>query len=57
MSNKSNFDGPGPLKEPAVRMPLWMVELKELCARCAEISEENEGEPQVIDPIHEKGLD
>ena len=57
MSNKSNFDGPGPLEEPAVRMPLWMVELKELCARCAEISEENEGEPQVIDPIHEKGLD
>ena len=53
MSNKSNFDGLGPLEELPVRMPLWLDELKELCARCAEISEENEGEPQVMEPIHE----
>ena len=57
MSKKSNFNGPGPLEELPVRMPLLLDELKELCARCAEISEENEGEPQVTDPIHEKGLD
>ena len=57
MSKKSNFNGPGPLEELPVCMPLLLDELKELCARCAEISEENEGEPQVMDPIHEKGLD
>ena len=57
MSKKSNSNGQGPLEELPVRMPLWLDELKELCARCAEISEENEGEPQVMDPIHEKGLD
>ena len=57
MSNKSNLDRLGPFEELPVRMPLWLVELKKLCSRSAEISAENEVDPQVADPIHEKGLD
>jgi hypothetical protein len=57
MSKKSNSNGPVPFEEPPFRMSPWLEELKELCSRCAEISAENEGEPHVTDPIHEKGHD
>ena len=54
MSQKSNFNGPVPFEKPPVCMPDWW---EEFVSRFAEITAENEGEPQVTDPIHEKGLD
>ena len=53
MSQKSNPNGSVPLKEPSVRTPLRLDELKKLCSRSAQI----ELDRQVADPIHEKGLD
>ena len=55
MSSKdNNRNGVNPLWDPSVSMPDWW---KEFVSRFEDISAENEGEPQVIDPIHEKGLD
>ena len=54
MSQKINPNGSVPLEEPSVRTPDWW---EEFVSRFAEITAENEGEPQVTDPIHEKGLD
>lgn len=54
MSKKLNSNGSVPFEEPPVCMPDWW---EEFVLRFAEISAENEGEPQVTDPIHEKGHD
>ena len=54
MSQKSNFNGPVLLEKPPVGMPDWW---EEFVSRFAEITAENEADPQVMDPIHEKGFD